>query len=645
MGAREHELLQKLLSTFRVEAKEHISAISSGLAGLEQASPPQNQSELIESIFREAHSLKGAARAVNLLEVESLCQSLESEFSKWKARSAAPSPEELERLHQGVGALSAMLVEAGVSAYLPLAESPGGPVLQSQTSVARLTPKPAQAVNQRSAQRVTRRLKELPDEGLRIPDTVRVSTLKLDALLREAEELIPAKVAGAYRVSQLRDVNSTLLLWEDEWKKARPQARALQRLLDGRLNAAEKGLPQFGKLLSLLSQNESALRSIRSQLTTLLKNLDSDRRVLDRKVADLVADAKSMSMLRFTTLLEAFPKLVRDLCRDCGKNAQLLIEGGDIEADRRLLEEIKDPLMHLVRNCIDHGIESPDERARKQKAARATITIAVSPKSGGRVEIVVSDDGAGVDTQKLRTAANRLGLVSEAKAREMNDQEVLSLVFHSGLSTSSTISEVSGRGLGLAIVREKAQKLGGVVDLETQPGVGTVFRLVLPLTMASFRGILVRVGENLFVVPSMHARRLLRVDRSALKRAGDREIVQVDGRATPVARLGVILRIGDESPVPNAAEKIPALLLALDSEEMVVLVDEVLKEQEMVVKNLGTQLRRVRNIQGATILETGKVAAVLSVADLFQSAANADRTVSQAERQPKSVPVNEVYAQ
>jgi two-component system, chemotaxis family, sensor kinase CheA len=646
MGTREHELLRKLLATFMVEAKERLGAMSSALVALEHAGPPQEQAAIVEAVFREAHSLKGAARAVNLPEIEGLCQSLETEFSDLKERHQAPLLEQLDGLHRMVDALAGILAEmsgeAVVATDVPLLKGPGGAGAQSDISAGKSVPRPAPSVDVPHAPRGPRAPTAVPDERLRIAVTVRTSALKLDSLLREAEELIPARAAGSYRLDQLREIHSSLLSWEEEWKGVRPQARALQRFLNGQASGREKPKAQFSNVLSLLLENENALHSIRTRLAALRKNLERDGRALDRRVTDLVTDAKRMSMLPFSALLEAFPKLVRDLCRDYGKHAELFLEGSDIEADRRILEEIKDPLMHMVRNCIDHGVEAPDARSQRGKPEKASIAIRVSPQAGGRVEIVVSDDGAGIDVRNVRTAAISMGLVSEAKGREMNDQEVLALVFQSGLSTSPMITEVSGRGLGLAIVREKVERLGGSVSLETEPGARTAFRLLLPLTMATLRGILVRSGGHVFALPSMHVQRVLRVDRDEVKSVENREAVQVGGRLLSLVRLSGLLEPGDQAPEADVARRIPAVLLAWGGEQMVVTVSEVLREQQIVVKSLGKQLVRVRNIQGATILGNGKVAAVLNVADLFRSASTASNgVVLRDERKPKSILVAE----
>lgn len=392
-----------------------------------------------------------------------------------------------------------------------------------------------------------------------------------------------------------------------------------------------------------MTATRAPLRSVQQKCTALVKHLESDRRVLDRRVDDLAEDVKRVSMLPFSALLEFFPKLVRDLSRDCGKDVELTIVGGEIETDRRILEEMKDPLIHLVRNCIDHGIERSKRREESGKPPRATIRVAISPKSADKVEIVVSDDGVGIDVEKVRAAALKLGLVSREDAAKMGEQQVASLIFKSGVSTSLMITELSGRGLGLAIVREKVEKVGGTVSLETKPGGGTTFRLLLPLTLARFRGILVRVGESLFVLPTRYVQTVLRVGRDEIKSAENRETIQINGRAASVVRLADVLEIAQRNTNADPKRKVPVLVLAWAGEQIGFLVDEILDEQEVLVKSLGKQLPRVRNIAGATVLGTGKVLPVLNVADLMQSAVKMApvSAVRGPEEAPKSILVAE----
>jgi two-component system chemotaxis sensor kinase CheA len=673
MGQKDQEFLKRLLATFRVEAEEHVSAICAGLIELEKVSSPARRMEIIESVFREAHSLKGAARSVNLVRIEGACQSLEGLFARLKAHEVSLSPELFDRLHHMADTLSALLADSGTDVARTERFRP--PQIPDAPEVAKT---PLSESGLQGSQRVERGLAtsgaapRLPSEDVfdprpvdsrpfdpghfadatGLPQTLRVPMSKVDSLLRQAEEFIPAKATAVQRIVELREIGASLASWSNEWKRVRPQARAIPEPLhgehrssgDGRSSNGHAATPsQVAKVLAFLDRNESTLHTVENKLAVLGKHLENDRRVLDRRVDEFVEDMKRVSMVPFSTLLESFPKLVRDLCRDCGKDADLIIAGGEIEADRRILEEMKDPLIHLVRNCIDHGIETLKQREERGKTLRATITITISPKSADKVEIVVADDGAGVDVQKVRAVAVKLGVISPEDGQQMDEQQATPLIFKSGVSTSPMITVVSGRGLGLAIVREKAEKVGGSVSVEAQLGIGTAFRLILPLTLARFRGVLVRVGDNLFVLPTRHVQRVFRVSRDLIKSAENRETIQVDGRAASFVRLGDVLGIVHGNTAPDPKRKVPVLVVAWAGEQIVFLVDEVLGEREVLVKSLGRQLPRVRNVAGATLLGTGKVLPVLNVADLMRSAIRMAPVTSlhETEDAPKSILVAE----
>jgi two-component system chemotaxis sensor kinase CheA len=640
MGPKDKELLKRLLPMFRVEAEEHVTAISSGLVKLERESSPERQMEMIENVYREAHSLKGAARSVKLVKIEGACQSLEGLFARLKAKEVALSPELFDQLHQVVDNLGVLLSAEStetdrVAESDPLQRS-GTPNASSITATSLGRPPALQFAESASSRASTIRQPEnapgsghFADQRQGLSETLRVPAAKLDVLLRQAEELIPAKATAAQRVSELREISQALVSWETEWRKIRPHARALPSLVGAEHRSNGRSLSSNGhaatrsrtmKVTAFLDRNESALNSVKQKVAALTKHLEYDRRALDRRVDDLVEDVKRVSMLPFSALLESFPKLVRDLSRDCGKEVELTIVGGEIEIDRRILEEMKDPLIHLVRNCIDHGIETPKYREEIGKPPRGTVRIAIFPKSADKVEIVVSDDGAGIDVQKVLAASVKLGLVSQQDGQEMDEQHTARLIFKSGVSTSPMITEISGRGLGLAIVHEKAEKVGGAVSVETQLAVGTTFRLILPLTLARFRGILVRVGESLFVLPTRYVQRVLRVSRDEIKSAENRETIQLNGRAASVVRLSDVLEMSQTVTDADSKRKVPVLVLAWAGEQIGFFVDEILDEQEVLVKSLGKQLPHVRNIAGATVLGTGKVLPVLNVADLMHSA-------------------------
>jgi two-component system chemotaxis sensor kinase CheA len=377
--------------------------------------------------------------------------------------------------------------------------------------------------------------------------------------------------------------------------------------------------------------NGAYMSALENKLASLARQTELDRQSVGKLVDDLLEDSKRLLMLPFSTLVNPLPKMVRDLARDQGKESELVIRGGEIEIDKRVLEEMKDAFIHILRNGVDHGVEKPAERARLNKPGRATITVVASQVNGNKVEILVSDDGAGVDLEKLKEAAVRLGILARADAQALGDPDALELMFHSEVSTSPIITEISGRGLGMAIVRAKVEKLGGQIAVESRRQVGTALRMVLPLTLARFRGILVEAGGSVFVVPTVNVERVLRVNPLEIKTVENRETLSLQGRAVSLARLDAVLEIARGTvPVPERglspstngddSEPVPVVVLRSAAERMAFAVDEVLHEEEVLVKPFKKPLARVRNIAGATVLGSGKAVAILNVADLFKSA-------------------------
>jgi two-component system, chemotaxis family, sensor kinase CheA len=300
---------------------------------------------------------------------------------------------------------------------------------------------------------------------------------------------------------------------------------------------------------------------------------------------------------------------------------ELVIQGGEIEIDRRILEAMKDPLIHLLRNSIDHGIEKPAVRESRHKPPRGTITLAISQKDSGNAEVLVADDGAGIDVALVKAAAGRVGSRSVVNGQRAGEQDALALIFASGVSTSPFITDLSGRGLGLAIVREKVDGLGGSIKVESQHEVGTAFRIVLPLMLANFRGVIVRAGGQLFVIPAANVERVMSVACKDVRTVENRETISLGGQAVAMVRLSDVLALPRSREVGSQADAIEAAVLGQGGVRIAFGIEEILGEQEVLVKALGPQLVRVRNVAGASVLGTGQVVPVLNVSDLLKSAA------------------------
>lgn len=642
--------LVKLLATFRGEADEHLRALSTGLLALEKAPADGQQADIVEKIFRETHSLKGAARAVNLGEIESVCQALESVFAALKNRAVAVSPTLLDLLHQAEDALGALLVPdaAAKPATTPLIRRLEG-VLRGVLPPgheAPVTVASAPVVPERD--KTTPPLKAtvsepVPAAGLRtaptIPglqsETIRISTARLGSVMRQSEELLAPRLAAGQRARELREIGMMFADRKKQWTRIQPSLQVIERSVAranteaNKENGAARERQALARLFDYLDAEDLFVKTMEARLTRLNKAAEHDQRILAGQVDSLLHGVKEMHLLPFSSLLEVFPKFVRELARDQGKLVELVIHGGDLEIDRRVLEAMKDPLIHMIRNCIDHGIETPAVREQKRKPPRGTITLAIAQQGGGKAEMLVTDDGVGINAGKVKTAARKLGLVSSEEADRLGEHETFMLAFRSGISTSPVITDLSGRGLGLAIVREKVERLGGTIVLESRPDVGTTFRVILPLTLANFRSILVSVSGQFFLIPAISVERVVRVADGDIQTVENRETISLDGQVVSLVRLGDVLNLPAKIVTGKSAGN-AAIVLGLGSARIAFQVDGVLGEQEALVKPLGPQLVRVRNVVGASVLGTGQVVPVLDVPDLMKSAAAPAMTAARA---------------
>jgi two-component system chemotaxis sensor kinase CheA len=621
MGTKNGEFRNKLLATFRVEAEEHLTAMVSGLVELERTSDAEQQSAILEKTFREAHSLKGAARAVNLGDVEAQCQALESKFSALRQGRLRLSPQLFDELHQMLDTLTALLHSPGrrrrpgdslAPGTAPPAAMPGAEQEDTGGTAAWGEPVP------------TSRPPVSAEESSG-GATVRIAAAKLDALFLQAEELLSAKIAAQRRVADLKDTSIAPAAWRRKLAEIGPD---LQRVGDLGKKAREgndwgRDQAHLERILQYLEGEDARVKSLQSDLAVQVRAAERDARFLGGRVDGLVEEMKRALMLPFATILELFPKLVRDLSHEQGKEIEFEIQGREVEVDKRILEEMKDPLIHLLRNAVDHGIEKPPLRAAKQKAPRGRVTLALAPQDAGRIEILVADDGAGIDLERVRAAAVKQGLLAKPEADQLEEEAIVPLIFRSGVSTNPILTDVSGRGLGLAIVQEKVEKLGGTIRVETHRDPGTTFRMVLPVTLATSRGILVRAGEQKFILPVSGVERVSRAGHEDVRTVENRETIELGGRAVSFLRLEDVLGL-PRKPAADGDGKHPLVVLDSAGRRVAFRVDEVLGEQEVLVKNLAKPFSQVRFLAGATVLGSGEVVPILNVRELLESAAQAE---------------------
>jgi len=365
------------------------------------------------------------------------------------------------------------------------------------------------------------------------------------------------------------------------------------------------------------------------------------------KVVDVLHESMMQArMLPVGVIFSKFPRLVRDLARSMDKQIALVVEGAETEIDRSVIEEIKDPIIHLIRNSVDHGVESAEERAALGKPEKATVRLAAR-HGPGHVLITVSDDGKGIDPSRIRDVAVMKGVISAEAAQRLTDAEAVSLIFAPGFSTAAQTTEVSGRGVGMDIVRSKIEGLNGSVDVDSTPGVGTTFVLRLPLTLATVRGLLVSAGGETYAIPLAYVREIVQPEATLQQTVGGRPAMQLRNMAMGVLSLSEMLRRAGvpSARVPDAAtapvEDAPrgdnyvVVVRTGESESdrtVALTVDELIDQQEIVVKSLSGQLGRARGIAGATILGDGQVALILDVPALIKNVSAPAVASREAER-------------
>lgn len=668
MGLSE-DIRQQLINSFKVEQTEHIQRINQGLLALEKDPGRANRPAILEEIFREVHSLKGAARAVGMTIIESLSHGMEELLLQAKEGRLTFTGELFDLLYQTLDMIE--FVMAQVEAGDPTPPTRGLMLLARLNEVAQGA---AQNLGGQADTKVKRKAKrQQVEEPLLAPaplasepqavsassssadETIRVSVNKLDALMDQFSELLGAKIRAEQRLAEVRQMQAFAADWHKTWLGLRSHYGRLlrQNKSEPRLLAANRQTPasydvqsapygfqdkDVATLLDFAYKNQEQLRAFSVQSNTLYRQLANDTLRLSLIINELQEEIKRVRMLPLLTITTTFDRMVRDLAREQGKQINLVINGGETELDKRVLEQVKAPLIHLLRNAVDHGLETPFERQRVGKLAEGQIILSAS-QQGNNVIVTISDDGVGLELSAIRSAAVRRGLFSKAEVEKLSEAEVSNLIFSSGLSTSKIITDISGRGVGLDVVRQNVEELHGTLEVRSVPRQGTTFTLILPLTLASSRGLLVQAGGQTFALPLTTVERMLYLDPSAITSVEGKAAITYQGRPVALAWLEDLL----ELPLSlREARQLTVVVIIVAEKRLGLIVDNLAGEQEMVIKSLGKPLVKVGGIAGATVLGSGQVVLVLHPADLVKLAGRIPaRTSTSVKALPGSSPISQ----
>jgi two-component system chemotaxis sensor kinase CheA len=389
------------------------------------------------------------------------------------------------------------------------------------------------------------------------------------------------------------------------------------RRLDGLMNTV-------GELLLIKANLQRMSESARQEGALVLsksfvQELSRETRQLERKLDALQSGLLEARMVPVGQVFDKLARLVRRIAREAGKEIDFLSSGGEVELDKLIVEELSDPLMHIIRNALDHGVEAPEVRVLAGKTRRATVSLRAEQK-GNHVVIEVSDDGAGIDEQRVREVALQKRLITPDQAAEMSRRELLNLIFLPGFSTARNVSELSGRGVGLDVVKNNISNLSGMIDVWSERGRGTAFQLTLPLTLAIIRALVVGVSGRTYAVPLNSVLEILSVQPKDIRTVERREVLDLRGQTLPFTRLARLFNL----PERNTGRHF-VVVVGLAQERMGIAVDELFGQQDIVTKPLGGRLQSVRGISGATDLGNRRTVLVLDVAALLEEGMGPER--------------------
>jgi two-component system chemotaxis sensor kinase CheA len=562
----------ELRQLFRIECNERLQRLDAGWLQLEKE--PSNAA-LIDDLFREAHSLKGAARMLGLLDIQNLAHGMEDELGAIRKGGVTVDVALVQRQLQTLDQLRQWVAAAvsvdGAPAPAPAPVAPPAPVAL-----------PASALSPAAVPAPVATLQGKEQE-FRI-ETVRVEADRLDFLLTQTGELVVCR-------------------------------NHIQRLQ-----------AELGALLAQTWQGQQEPQLLLASLHVLSTKLTEDTARLNLVTEEIESGIRNLRLLPASTLLDLFPRMVHDLALDEGKKVDLTLLGGDIVVDKRIIEEMKAPLMHLLRNAIDHGLENPEQRHEVGKPEAGALTVRVQQEAD-RVLIEVRDDGRGLDLEAVRALVVKKGLYSKEDAVQLDKSQLHMLILEQGFSTSKIITDVSGRGVGLNVVRTTVERLHGTLDIDSDVGKGMWITMGLPVSLISTRVLLVSDAGQTFAIPFENVASMRKLDPTQMRWVEGRQCVDADGEIVFLSKLGQLLNC------PTSHQGLvdaPYCIILNDGQSRLgVLVDALLSEQEVVIKPTPVPVRKTKLLLGVTILDSGVISPVLNVRGLSHQLLAQDMQVMQ----------------
>lgn len=623
----EMDEMEEVIQEFLVESHENLDRLDNDLIALEE--DPSN-TETMSSIFRTIHTIKGTCGFLGFEKLEKVSHVGENLLSKLREGELQLSDARTSALLKMVDAIRQML------ACIEATHSDGD---EEYAELIELL-----AALQQDADEAGQADLSTPEQGEQpAADAGNGSSRPIGEMLIDSGDLDSSRLTGAIK-QQLdgdrRPLGEILIdqgaVAEEVVSRAVDQQREAQaRAPVASLNTIRVDVTLLDQLMNLVGELVLTRNQV-LQFGELLDNplFSTTSQRLSQVTSELQEMVMQTRMQPIGGVWSKFPRVVRDLSHGCGKQVRLEMEGKETELDKSLIEAIKDPLTHLVRNSVDHGIETPDVRMAGGKPAEGVLTLRAFHE-GGQVNIEICDDGAGIDPEKLKRKALEKGLISEEQAERMGEKEALNLIFQAGFSTAQKVTNISGRGVGMDVVRTNIEKLGGVVDVSSRLGEGTTMRIKIPLTLAIIPALTVTCEGDRYAIPQINLMELVLLEgeqaRSGIEHVHGVPVYRLRGNLLPLLYLSQELWNVDPAESAETGDNINIVVLKAGELQFGLIVDEVNDTQEIVVKPLSKQLKGINSLAGATIMGDGCVAMILDVFGLADHAELVAETAHQEE--------------
>ncbi|WP_456475152.1 chemotaxis protein CheA [Candidatus Pyrohabitans sp.] len=621
--------MESYKDVFISESMEHLNSLTQGLLELEKG----NQ-EVIGEIFRAAHTLKGMSATMGYEGIARITHDMENLLDALRNGEVEITSEVIDVLFEAVDILESALdslsssdeeninaeeVSRKLGKFTGTGEKERGTVERKGK-----VEKPGEGVKRIDieldkdctlksvrAYMAFRELKELGEVVKCIPDEEKLEDGDFDhsfsIFLKTSanDEEIRARLKKVSELSSLKIHSGEASSAKEDKAKSGGDIKSVQTV-----RVPIERLDALMNLVGELVISKSRLFQIKKKYA--IDELNETLTYIDKLTTSLQEEVQEMRMVEVRYVFDRFPRMVRDLAKKEGKQVDFVIKGKDIELDRTVLDEIGDPLVHLLRNCIDHGIEAPEERVRNGKDEKGRVQLRAR-RVKDHVEIIVEDDGRGIDPEKIKRIAVEKGMFSENEAEKMSDEEARMLIFTPGFSSAREVTDISGRGVGLDVVRNKILALGGTVKLESEVDRGTRFVLKLPLTLAITKALLISAGGRIYAIPLNNVNEILNVRAGDVSSVMGQDVIQLRGKIVPVFDL---LSLFGKAEIANNKPNHPVVIVEKGGNLIGLAVDELIGQQEIVIKSLDGKLRNVHGFAGSTIMGDGRVSLILDIASL-----------------------------